>query len=244
MVDRKWWIVSNGQRARSPKTSYRLQPTIYSRNAGHAPAGRILFSLFPLPAFPKMSDSRTYEDWVSVFETGTDYEADLVRDRLDDAGMTAVVLTQRDHAFNLNVGDLAAVHVMVPPGTVEEARELLEREPFSDEELDEAALSADPDAEPAHTDREEAVLDSSPNIAGEGGPIEEPGVHQTGDDEGKEADPQAKRRHREERRARHEGENRPPDADPESLARESDELREDRASDEAGRDEDGADARS
>ena len=174
-----------------------------------------------------MSDSRTYEDWVSIFETGTDYEADLVRDRLDDAGMTAVVLTQRDHAFNLNVGDLAAVHVMVPPGIAEEARELIESQPFSDKELDEAALSADPDAEAAHTDREEAILDSSPNIVGddEEGPIEEPGVHQAGGEASDEANPQAKRRHREERRARHEGENRPAGEDAESLAHRSDELR-------------------
>lgn len=184
-----------------------------------------------------MSDSRTYEDWISVFETGTDYEADLVRDRLDDAGMTAVVLTQRDHAFNLNVGDLAAVHVMVPPDTVKEARELLESEPFSDEELNEAAMNADPDAAPAHTDREEAILDSSPNIAGDEGPIEEPGVRQTGDEDDEEADPQAKRRHREERRARHEDENRPAGEDAESVARESDELR-DRASGQDDHDED------
>lgn len=185
-----------------------------------------------------MSDSRTYEDWISVFETGTDYEADLVRDRLDDAGMTAVVLTQRDHAFNLNVGDLAAVHVMVPPDTVKEARELLESQPFSDEELNEAAMNADPDAEPAHTDREEAILDSSPNIAGdEEGPIEEPGVHQPSEEEREEADPQAKRHHREERRARHEGENRPAGEDVESVARESDELR-DRASGQDDHDED------
>ena len=27
----------------------------------------------------------TYEGWVVVFESGTDYEADLVRNRLDDA---------------------------------------------------------------------------------------------------------------------------------------------------------------
>ena len=155
-----------------------------------------------------MSDSRTYEDWISVFEAGTDYEADIVRDRLDDAGMTAVVLTQRDHAFNLNVGDLAAVHVMVPPDQVEEARELLDSKPFTDEELDEAAMNADPDAAPAHSDREEAMLDSSPNIAGsEEGPIEEPGVHEEEDEAAEEgADPQAKRKHRDERRARTEKE--------------------------------------
>lgn len=160
-----------------------------------------------------MSDSRTYEDWISVFETGTDYEADIVRDRLDDAGLAAVVLTQRDHAFNLNVGDLAAVHVMVPPDAVEDAREILESEPFTDEELNEAALNADPKAPPAHSDREEAILDSSPNIGGDEGPIEEPGVHDEEAGGTGEADPGAKRRHRDERRARVKEENRARDED-------------------------------
>lgn len=156
-----------------------------------------------------MSDSRTYEDWISIFETGTDYEADIVRDRLDDAGLPAVVLTQRDHAFNLNVGDLAAVHVMVPPDRVEDAQEVLESEPFTDEELNEAAMNADPDEAPAHSDREEAMLDSSPNIAGDEGPIEEPGTggHAGQPPEG-EADPGAKRAHREERKKRVEEERR------------------------------------
>ena len=48
-----------------------------------------------------------YENWIPIFSSGTDYEADIVRDRLDDSGIPAVVLTQRDHAFNLNVSDLA-----------------------------------------------------------------------------------------------------------------------------------------
>lgn len=101
-----------------------------------------------------------YEDWVAVFTSGTDYEADLVRDRLDDRGIPAVVLTQRDHAFNLNVSDLAAVRVMVPPDRAEEAVALIEEELFTDEELEEAAMEADPDAPDAHTRRDEAILDS------------------------------------------------------------------------------------
>ena len=99
------------------------------------------------------------EDWVSVFRTSTDYEADLVRDRLDDSDIPAVVLTQRDHAFNLNVGDLARVHVMVPPDRAEEAVSLL-NEQLSDEELEEAALGADPDAPPANTPEQDSKLDS------------------------------------------------------------------------------------
>ena len=103
---------------------------------------------------------RTYEGWTTAFTSGTDYEADLVRDRLDDAGIPAVVLTQRDHAFNLNVGDLAAVRVMVPPERAEEAARLLAEAPPSDEEIERAALAADPDAPAAYDDRTEAALDS------------------------------------------------------------------------------------
>lgn len=99
------------------------------------------------------------EEWVSIFRTGTDYEADLVRDRLDDGGIPAVVLTQRDHAFNLNVGDLAQVHVMVPPDCADEAVSLLEEELTTDE-LEAAALGADPDAPDANTPEEDSKLDS------------------------------------------------------------------------------------
>ncbi len=106
-----------------------------------------------------MSDGR-YENWVIVFECGTDYEADLVRDRLDDSGVDAVILTQRDHAFNLNVGDLSDVNVLVPPDQVEDAMAVLHSKPFTDEELNEAAMAADPKAPPAHDARREAMLDS------------------------------------------------------------------------------------
>lgn len=103
--------------------------------------------------------NQKYEEWDIIFTSGTDYEADLVRDRLDDAGLDAVVLTQRDHAFNLNVGDLSDVHVLVRPGQAEEAREILETR-ISDEELEKQAAEADSEAPPAHDDREEAMLDS------------------------------------------------------------------------------------
>jgi len=114
----------------------------------------------------------THEDWVSVFRTGTDYEADLVRDRLDDSGIPAVVLTQRDHAFNLNVGDLASVHVMVPPDRADDAVALLEQS-LDDEELEEAALGADPDAPPANTPDQDSKLDSGHEHMNLGPPDEE-----------------------------------------------------------------------
>lgn len=109
------------------------------------------------------NDPRTYQDWIAVFNTSTDYEADLVRDRLDAAGVAAVVLTQRDHAFNLNVGDMAPVRVMVRPEEEEAARAVIDEKPFTDDELTEAAMNADPDSEDAHTADEEGMLDSGPD---------------------------------------------------------------------------------
>ncbi|MEL6615090.1 MAG: DUF2007 domain-containing protein [Bacteroidota bacterium] len=107
-----------------------------------------------------MSDAARYEGWVSAFSCSTDFEADLVRDRLDEAGVSAVVLTQRDHAFNLNVGDLSPVYVMVPPDEAEKAAAVLSENPLSDEELEEAAMNADVMAPDAHSPSNEARLDS------------------------------------------------------------------------------------
>lgn len=100
------------------------------------------------------------EGWVPVFEASTDYEADIVRDRLDSEGISAVVFTQRDHVFNLNVGDLARTAVLVAPEQADAARAFLATQTVSDAELEEAAMSADPISPDAHTPTTEAQLDS------------------------------------------------------------------------------------
>ena len=79
-------------------------------------------------------------DWTEVFRSGTDYEASLVHARLQDADIPAVILNQRDHAFNLTFGYLAKVKVMVPKSMKKEASELLSKPPLTDEELSKAAL--------------------------------------------------------------------------------------------------------
>ena len=109
---------------------------------------------------PDERQARTFEGWISVYECSTDFEADLVRDRLDEAGVAAVVLTQRDHNFNLNVGNLAPVHVMVRPDDEGAAREVIDEAPLTDAELEEAAMSADVMAPDAHDPSSEARLDS------------------------------------------------------------------------------------
>ncbi len=109
---------------------------------------------------PAQSDAPRYEGWVSVFESGTDFEADLVRDRLGEQDISAVVFTQRDHVFNLNVGDLALVHELVPPDPEAAARAVDAEAPATDAELEEAAMSADPYAPDAYDPSTEASLDS------------------------------------------------------------------------------------
>lgn len=109
---------------------------------------------------PSPGNAPTVEGWVSVFESATDFEADLVRDRLDEQGIPAVVFTQRDHTFNLNLGNLAAVHVMVPPQHEAAGRAAVGETLASDEELEAAAMAADPAAPDAHGAGAEASLDS------------------------------------------------------------------------------------
>lgn len=89
-------------------------------------------------------EDKPIDGWLTVFKSSTDYEADIVKDRLVDAGISAVVLTHRDHAFHLNVGDLAVVRVLVAPEQFEEATTILRSAPLTDQELEEAALGANP----------------------------------------------------------------------------------------------------
>ncbi|MCH8276532.1 MAG: hypothetical protein IIA50_03190 [Bacteroidetes bacterium] len=97
----------------------------------------------------------TVDGWITVFNSGTDYEAELVRDRLVDSGVPAVVLTHRDHAFNLTVGDLARVRVLVSPEHRVAALRILNTPPVSLEDLEAAALAADPTIEEDGSDDEE-----------------------------------------------------------------------------------------
>lgn len=113
----------------------------------------------PDPTRPSDAAS-SIEGWISVFEATTDYEADLVRDRLGAEGIPAVVLSQRDHALNLTVSDLARVRVMVAPDRAADAAALVAAPPVSDAELDAQALAADPLAPDAYDASMEAGLDS------------------------------------------------------------------------------------
>ena len=103
------------------------------------------------------------DGWVEVFQTGIDYEADLVRDRLDDSGIEAVIMTKKDRSFSLTHGSMSRIHVMVPAARESEAAAILHAAPLSDEELTQAALSRDPEqADPPAASGQDANPESTP----------------------------------------------------------------------------------
>ena len=86
-----------------------------------------------------------FDGWISIFESGIDYEAEMVRDRLVDSGISAVLMTKKDRAFGLSVGSMSRIYVLVVPDEEQKARALIQDYSFSAEELTEAALAANPE---------------------------------------------------------------------------------------------------
>jgi hypothetical protein len=82
------------------------------------------------------------QGWAVVCTTGTEYEAQMVRANLENAGIPCMVFSQRDHVYFLTVGDMAVVNVMVPKHRLLDAKEFLRKmdlfeegsEKFDDEE--------------------------------------------------------------------------------------------------------------
>lgn len=74
------------------------------------------------------------ENWVVVFTTNIEYEAEMVKANLEGAGIPCLVFSQRDHAYCITIGDMAIVNVMVRKENLAEAEEYLKNiDLFSDE---------------------------------------------------------------------------------------------------------------
>ena len=87
-----------------------------------------------------------FDGWVSVFDSGTDYEAEMARDRLTDSGIHAVIMAKKDSSFKLTHGALSRIYVLVAPQFEVQANTVLQSDAFTTEELTEIALSTDPEA--------------------------------------------------------------------------------------------------
>jgi len=85
------------------------------------------------------------DGWVAIYQTGADFEADLVRDRLDDSEIPAVIMKKKDRSFSLTHGSMSRIYVMVPPQYEGQAAALLQAEAVSEDDLTRIALASDPE---------------------------------------------------------------------------------------------------
>lgn len=65
------------------------------------------------------------ENWVCVYESNQEYEAQLIKNYLSDKRIPSNILSKRDSAYNLNVGDMAIVYLYVPVEFEEKARQAI-----------------------------------------------------------------------------------------------------------------------
>ncbi|MDX1618358.1 MAG: hypothetical protein R3224_06200 [Balneolaceae bacterium] len=72
---------------------------------------------------PKPSD---IENWVCVMERGTEYEVELARGYLSNLQIPSNILSKRDSAYSLTVGEMALVYLYVPREYEQKARKALE----------------------------------------------------------------------------------------------------------------------
>jgi hypothetical protein len=66
------------------------------------------------------------ENWECVYETGTNYDAEMVKNYFADQGVDSQILSKRDSAYNMNVGQMSMVYVYVPKDQVKAAEKALD----------------------------------------------------------------------------------------------------------------------
>jgi uncharacterized C2H2 Zn-finger protein len=65
------------------------------------------------------------EGWAQVYTTSDAVEADLIKENLQSEGLGAAVLSQKDRSFNVDLGDLSSVRILVPAFEYLNAMEVL-----------------------------------------------------------------------------------------------------------------------
>ena len=88
--------------------------------------------------YPKPND---VENWVCVLEGSTEYEIDLARNYLSNQKIPSNILSKRDTAYSLVVGEMALIYLYVPNEFEDKARKALkefdEASPEITDEIDE-----------------------------------------------------------------------------------------------------------
>jgi len=65
------------------------------------------------------------ENWVCVMERGTEYEIEMAKNYLSNLKIPSNILSKRDSAYSLNVGEMALVYLYVPEEFEQKARRAL-----------------------------------------------------------------------------------------------------------------------
>lgn len=76
-------------------------------------------------ACPAHASVPVVEGWAQVYSTSDTLEANLISENLQAEGIDSEVLSQKDHSFNFDLGDLSPVRVLVPAYAYGEAMKLL-----------------------------------------------------------------------------------------------------------------------
>ena len=69
-------------------------------------------------------------------ERGTEYEVEIAKNYLADLDIPSNILSKRDSAISVNVGEMALVYLYVPNEYEEEAREALEEMDLKEGDVD------------------------------------------------------------------------------------------------------------
>lgn len=76
------------------------------------------------------------ENWVCVLEGSTDYEVDLAKNYLSNLKIPSNILSKRDSAYSLIIGEMALIYLYVPIEFEKKARTALEELEASNSEFD------------------------------------------------------------------------------------------------------------
>lgn len=71
---------------------------------------------------PKPND---IENWVCVLEASTDLEVEMAKNYLSNLKIPSNILSKRDSAYSLNIGEMAMVYLYVPVDFEKKARQAL-----------------------------------------------------------------------------------------------------------------------
>ncbi len=80
-----------------------------------------------MPLF-KDSQPNAIDGWSCIAQTQTELEAELIAGPIRDANIPVEVLSKRDTAYSLTIGEMSLVYIYVPTDKVEEAKAFLDHE--------------------------------------------------------------------------------------------------------------------